>query len=188
MKKLLIIAALAAFVAGPVLANESATSSHGSMKSETTKSAPASASSNTETTTGMTNTTATGTTPSATTGTTMQAMQATLPAGVKKATGPKGEYFTTASGMTIYTYSKDSSGKSNCSGECAKMWPALAASSSDKPVGPFTVINGNQWAFNGSPLYTYSMDKKPGDLNGASIPGWSVASALPAAPAPKPAH
>lgn len=182
MKKLLIIAALAAFVATPVLANEPA--SHGTTKAETTKSAPASASSTTTGTTTSTTTTATGTTPSATTTT----AQATLPAGVKKATGPKGEYFTTASGMTIYTYSKDTSGKSNCTGECAKMWPAVAASSSDKPTGAFTIINGSQLAYNGSPLYTYSMDKKAGDLNGASIPGWSVASASPSAPAPKPAH
>jgi len=68
------------------------------------------------------------------------------------------------------------------------MWPALAASSTDKATGQFTIINGNQWAFNGKPLYTYSMDKKAGDLNGASIPGWSVASSTSSIPAEKPAH
>jgi predicted lipoprotein with Yx(FWY)xxD motif len=90
--------------------------------------------------------------------------------------------------LTIYTFSKDEKGKSTCTGACSKMWPALAATSSDKPAGPFTIINGNQWAFNGSPLYTYSLDKKPGDMNGSSIPGWSVASSSPSAPAEKPAH
>jgi predicted lipoprotein with Yx(FWY)xxD motif len=90
--------------------------------------------------------------------------------------------------MTIYTSAKDEAGKSSCTGECSKMWPALAASSTDKSVGPFTVINGSQWAFNGKPLYTYAQDKKSGEMNGASIPGWSVASVSPSAPAEKPAH
>ena len=31
--------------------------------------------------------------------------------------------FTNASGMTLYTYHKDSSGKSVCNGPCATNWP-----------------------------------------------------------------
>ncbi|HUM18196.1 MAG TPA: hypothetical protein VL086_21070, partial [Candidatus Nitrosotalea sp.] len=34
-----------------------------------------------------------------------------------------GEVLTDAQGMTLYTYDKDTAGKSNCTGECAEYWP-----------------------------------------------------------------
>lgn len=183
MKKLLLALAVIGFVAAPAFANESSKSS-ASAPAPAAKSAPAAASATTGSTgnaAAMGN--ASNTTPTATT-----TAKVELPAGVKKATGSSGEYFTTASGQTIYTYAKDEAGKaSTCTGACAKTWTVISASSSDKPVGSFSVISG-QWAFNGKPLYTYSLDKKPGDMNGASIPGWSVASASPIAPVEKPSH
>ncbi len=196
MKKLLAVLALAALVASPALANEPAKSMESNKSIESSKSAPAasasapSAAPATATASGTTATTSTTTTTTQKTETAVKAetVKAELPAGLKKATGSKGEFFTTASGMTVYTYGKDVAGKSNCTAECAKIWPAVTVSSSEKPAAPFSVINGSQLAFNGSPLYTYSMDKKAGETNGSSIPGWSIALAAPVAPAQKPAH
>jgi len=35
-----------------------------------------------------------------------------------------GKVFATEKGMTLYTFDKDTKGKSNCDGDCLKMWPA----------------------------------------------------------------
>ena len=43
-------------------------------------------------------------------------------------------------GMTLYTYDKDTKGKSNCSGECAEYWPPAKASADAKPTGDLTLI------------------------------------------------
>jgi predicted lipoprotein with Yx(FWY)xxD motif len=75
-----------------------------------------------------------------------------------------------AKGMTVYTYDKDTKGKSDCYGECAEYWPPVKATAKDKPVGDLTIIKrsngGLQWADAGKPLYTFVNDKKPGDVTG----------------------
>src|SRR3984957_10128251 len=84
-------------------------------------------------------------------------------------------------GMTLYTYDKDDQpGKSACTGDCAKAWPALAASADAKPFGDWSVVarddGSKQWAFKKKPLYTYSEDKKPGDGSGNGKDGvWHIA-------------
>ena len=82
-------------------------------------------------------------------------------------------------GMTLYTFDKDESGKSNCSGDCAKAWPPAAAMASDKPTGGLTIIKRDdgtmQWADDGKPLYTFVKDTKPGDVNGDNFKNiWHV--------------
>jgi predicted lipoprotein with Yx(FWY)xxD motif len=81
-----------------------------------------------------------------------------------------GKVLTDAKGMTLYTFDKDQSGKSNCNGECAVYWPPAAAAASDKPVGDLTIIKRDdgslQWADEGKPLYTFKNDMKPGDTAG----------------------
>jgi len=76
-------------------------------------------------------------------------------------------------GMTLYTYDKDTPGKSACTGECAEYWPPVKASASDKPVGDLTLITRDdgtkQWADDKKPLYTYVKDKKPGDVTGDGV-------------------
>jgi predicted lipoprotein with Yx(FWY)xxD motif len=78
-------------------------------------------------------------------------------------------------GMTLYTFDKDTPGKSACTGECATYWPPVGASASDKPVGDLTVIKRDdgtmQWADHGKPLYTYVKDKAPGDVMGDKVNG-----------------
>ena len=79
-------------------------------------------------------------------------------------------------GMTLYTFDKDTPGKSACTGECAVHWPPMKAAADAKATGGLTVITRDdgtkQWADDGKPLYTFMKDKKPGDVMGDSIPGW----------------
>ncbi|HLT75899.1 MAG TPA: hypothetical protein VKZ87_00825 [Ferrovibrio sp.] len=84
-------------------------------------------------------------------------------------------------GMTLYTFDRDSVGKSACNGQCAQNWPPLMASGNTRTGGDWSVITrddgSKQWAYRGKPLYGWVRDQKPGDttgdgfLNGA----WHVA-------------
>ena len=51
-----------------------------------------------------------------------------------------GNVLADAKGMTLYTYDKDKSGESACTGKCADVWPPAKASASDKANGDFTII------------------------------------------------
>ena len=76
-------------------------------------------------------------------------------------------------GMTLYTFDKDASGKSNCNGPCAVNWPPLAAGADAKPSGAWTVVTrddgSKQWAYKGQPVYTWIKDQKPGDKTGDGV-------------------
>jgi predicted lipoprotein with Yx(FWY)xxD motif len=191
MKKILLALAIVALFAAPVMAAEYGSSST-STKSETTTtthSPSASTSAAAPSAPATTSTTASGTTAPAKASSTAMASNTDMPAGIKKSScGSKGDCFTTASGMTLYTYAKDTAGKpSTCTGECSKNWMAAKATASDKPTGFFTIISG-QLAYNDKPLYTYSKDTKAGEMMGANIPSWSVATVSPAMPEQSPAH
>ena len=84
-----------------------------------------------------------------------------------------GGVMTNAAGMTVYTFDKDSGGKSACNGGCATTWPPLAAPATAKPVGDLTVLTREdgtrQWAYKGKPLYLWSKDQKPGDKTGDNL-------------------
>ena len=85
-----------------------------------------------------------------------------------------GLYLTDASGTTLYYFTKDTSGTSACTGACLAKWPAFAAAavSAPSPLSPadFSTVSRadgvNQTAYKGMPLYYYSGDMKPGDVNG----------------------
>ncbi len=85
-----------------------------------------------------------------------------------------------AKGMTLYVFAKDTKGKSNCTGQCAKFWPAVMVPKGTMPpahmagiAGTFGEImlpsGGGQLTFDGVPLYTFANDKKPGDMNGQGV-------------------
>ncbi|TWB04307.1 COG4315 family predicted lipoprotein [Bradyrhizobium stylosanthis] len=84
-------------------------------------------------------------------------------------------------GMTLYTYERDTTGKSsNCNGKCTEAWVPLPATADAKAVGDFTVISRNDgskmWAYRYRPLYTSPADKAPGDANGnATTLQWRIA-------------
>ncbi len=87
----------------------------------------------------------------------------------------------TAKGMTLYTFDKDTAGKSACNGQCAVNWPPALVADGAKASGDWTIVTRDdgqkQWAYKGKPLYGFAKDTKAGDktgdgfLNGA----WHVA-------------
>jgi predicted lipoprotein with Yx(FWY)xxD motif len=93
----------------------------------------------------------------------------------------KGKVLTNDHGMTLYTFAKDSHGKSACNGPCATHWPPLMAAAGAKPGHGYTIITRNdgskQWAHKGKPLYTWMKDHKPGDItgNGFLKGAWHIA-------------
>lgn len=85
-----------------------------------------------------------------------------------------------ADGMALYTYDRDSAGKSTCTGMCAYFWPPAEAGPDATPADGFSIItrpNGtSQWAYQGAPLYAYVSDEKPGDTKGDGSEGvWHLA-------------
>ncbi|MPM13168.1 hypothetical protein SDC9_59523 [bioreactor metagenome] len=92
----------------------------------------------------------------------------------------KGKILTTAQGMALYTFSKDSTDHSACDGGCASLWPPLKATPADQASGTFSIFkraDGTlQWAHQGSPLYTFSKDTKPNQVTGDGFNNvWHVA-------------
>ncbi len=79
-------------------------------------------------------------------------------------------------GMTLYIFTNDEPGVSNCSGECLTNWPALTVESADAIVpglylggelGTITRDDGSlQVTYNGWPLYYFANDAAIGDANG----------------------
>jgi predicted lipoprotein with Yx(FWY)xxD motif len=93
----------------------------------------------------------------------------------------KGATLVDAAGMTLYTFDKDSAGKSACNGPCAGNWPPLMAEAGAEAMGEWSVITREdgsaQWAYKGKPLYTWVKDAKPGDITGDGFldGAWHVA-------------
>lgn len=91
----------------------------------------------------------------------------------KVADTAKGKVLADSKGMTLYTFDRDASGKSNCNGQCAQNWPPLMAAANAAPSGNWTVVTrddgSKQWAYKGKPLYTWVKDEKPGDVTGDGV-------------------
>jgi len=96
-----------------------------------------------------------------------------------------GTYLVAWNGMTLYTYSPDTAGVSNCSGQCAVNWPPYIVTSTDTLVGEspiagkistITRTDGSmQITYNDAPLYFYIKDTNPGDTVGQAVGGvWYV--------------
>lgn len=97
-----------------------------------------------------------------------------------------GEFLVSNDGGTLYTFSKDTAGVSNCSGDCAKNWPAYTVGAEDKLVagagiegklGTIKLENGKlQVTYNDMPLYYFAKDAAVGDTTGEGVGGvWTVA-------------
>ena len=83
-------------------------------------------------------------------------------------------------GMTLYVFSKDGTGVSNCNGKCAAIWPPLLAPSDKSAASAeFSIVTrkdgAKQWAYKGQPLYLFTRDTAPGQKNGNGVKGlWTV--------------
>lgn len=90
-----------------------------------------------------------------------------------------GEFLVGDKGMTLYTFSNDEAGVSNCAGDCAVNWPPLTVESADDLtvqaglVGEVSVIEREdgslQAAYNGMPLYYWVNDAQIGDATGQGV-------------------
>ena len=108
---------------------------------------------------------------------------AQIAAPAKVADTSKGKALVDAKGMTLYTFDKDTAGKSACNGQCAPNWPPLMAAADAKAVGDWTIVTRDdgtkQWAYKGKPLYTWVKDTKPGDMTGDGVNNvWHIASLM----------
>ncbi|MFC1456682.1 hypothetical protein ACETIH_08145 [Microvirga arabica] len=101
-------------------------------------------------------------------------------APAKVADTSKGKALVDAKGMTLYTFDRDTAGKSACNGQCAQNWPPLMAAANASASGDWSVVTRDdgfkQWAYKGKPLYLWVKDTKPGEVTGDGVNNvWRVA-------------
>ena len=105
--------------------------------------------------------------------------QETGPAKISKTA--MGQMLADADGMTLYTYSRDMTGYSNCNDQCASVWVPMTPAVGAVASGDWSIIlrdDGKpQWAYKGKPLYRFSKDAAAGDMtgDGADKGRWQVA-------------
>ncbi|MFI5227059.1 MAG: hypothetical protein ACHQ3P_10335 [Candidatus Limnocylindrales bacterium] len=121
-------------------------------------------------------------------------------ATVSTASTSKGTVLAGSTGLTLYTYAKDSMNTSACSGGCATAWPPLTVPAGQAPtagsgvtgtLATLTRADGTvQVTYNGWPLYYWKGDKAAGDVTGDGVNSFAVAtpgaSAAPAVPVAAP--
>jgi predicted lipoprotein with Yx(FWY)xxD motif len=103
---------------------------------------------------------------------------------------PYGKILVNSKGDTLYLWAKDKKNKSACSGACLSVWPFVLVKG--KPtagpgvnaslLGTIKAKGGNEVTYNGSPLYTFVSDTKPGVISGEGNttfggPWWVVSAA-----------
>jgi predicted lipoprotein with Yx(FWY)xxD motif len=90
-------------------------------------------------------------------------------------------------GLTLYIFTNDTEGVSNCSGDCAGNWPPLVVADDEELVagdgvtGELDTIERDdgsmQVTYDGLPLYYFAGDAAAGDSNGEGVGGvWFIAS------------
>ncbi|MER5176959.1 hypothetical protein ABT009_01020 [Streptomyces sp. NPDC002896] len=95
-----------------------------------------------------------------------------------------GDILVDGQGRTLYAFTKDKDGASNCDAKCIAVWPALTSTSKAaagkgakaslikeaKKSGGAVQVTYGDW-----PLYYYVGDAAPGDVNGQGLDGeWFV--------------
>jgi predicted lipoprotein with Yx(FWY)xxD motif len=96
-----------------------------------------------------------------------------------------GKILVDSSGMTLYVDEKDKAGAPACTGACLTAWPPLTASGTPTAgtgvTGTLATAKASdgttQVTIEGSPLYTWTSDKKAGDVTGQDVNGFYVVMA-----------
>lgn len=85
-------------------------------------------------------------------------------------------------GKSLYTFDRDPAdgSRSQCTGDCAREWPPLAADADAIPQGAWQVLKRSdgiwQWTYQGKPVYFHAKDRLPGDRLGEGVGGaWRLA-------------
>ena len=107
---------------------------------------------------------------------------------VTTANSALGTILVDAGGKTLYTWDRDTTETSTCTGGCATTWPPLILPAGTNAPVPGNAVSGltaaprpddptkMQVVWNGKPLYYYSADTAPGDTKGEGVGGtWHVA-------------
>lgn len=102
------------------------------------------------------------------------------------ADGPLAPFLVGPNGHTLYLFTNDAAGVSNCTGGCLANWPPLLVAAGEEPTagegvtGELGVIEredgaGRQVTYNGIPLYYWAADTAPGQTSGHEVGGvWFV--------------
>jgi predicted lipoprotein with Yx(FWY)xxD motif len=94
-----------------------------------------------------------------------------------------GNYLVDGNGDTLYYFTRDTVGQSECNGNCIRNWPAFSVSSIVVPsalrASDFATITRSdgkpQLTYRGFPLYTFVGDEHRGELSGEGLNGaWYV--------------
>ncbi len=100
-----------------------------------------------------------------------------VPPGLNVITTIGGRLVVNAEGYSVYAWDGDAPNKSNCIGDCARIWIPMTAPLAAQPQGEWTLIDRapgvRQWAFREKPIYTYSDDTSRASLSGGDVPGWN---------------
>jgi predicted lipoprotein with Yx(FWY)xxD motif len=106
-------------------------------------------------------------------------------------------------GLTLYSLSVEQRGRFICTGSCLSLWIPLVVAKGTTPTGALhlgTVRRPDgraQVSYRGRPVYTFTEDRKPGDVKGNGFKDvgiWrpasptSSGSAAPPAPSPYPGY
>jgi len=93
---------------------------------------------------------------------------------VKLAETSHGKVLVGPAGRTLYDLTADARNVSHCTGICPKIWPLLMTSG--KPRAGAGVVASklgqtpaHQVTYNGRPLYYFSFDTKPGQVQGETV-------------------
>ena len=105
--------------------------------------------------------------------------------GVHTAETDLGSILVDAEGFTLYVFTNDTEGTSTCYDDCAANWPAVpgdTAIGADLDASLFGTSprddGTEQMTVNGMPLYRFTPDEAPGDVNGQGVGGvWFVVGA-----------
>jgi len=111
-----------------------------------------------------------------------------------------GTVLVSSTGSTLYVTEQDSGGVVRCAAECAMVWPPLTVSGTptagDGITGALATVSRpdgtTQVTYNGSPLYSFSLDPGPGQVKGNGVIDsfagtnfvWHAATPTGAAPTP----
>jgi predicted lipoprotein with Yx(FWY)xxD motif len=92
--------------------------------------------------------------------------------GLHVASTSLGKVLVDQKGMTVYLLTADGRDQSTCGSDCLKFWPAATPGHStlSVPVSTTKTPAGTPTAtVAGQPVYTFSLDHAPGDVNGEGI-------------------
>jgi predicted lipoprotein with Yx(FWY)xxD motif len=106
-------------------------------------------------------------------------------------------------GLTLYSLSVEQRGRFVCTGSCLSLWTPLVVPKGTTPTGALHLATvrrpdgRTQVSYRGRPVYTFTQDRKPGDVKGngfKDVGVWRPASpasrgsASPPAPSPYPGY